>query len=176
MKTFKMSLGIVLLSLMIISCKNEVQPEIKTVEAEETSIVKEMDENAVIAKAEFNIEGMSCAIGCARTIEKKLSEMEGVKSADVDFDKKLAMVEYDEAKVNANSLEETVTKTSNKYSVNNMTIVESFTSNYAKKKNCTEEERARCKAKYGDKSSFEANAAKKDCDKECDKSCCAEKA
>ena len=73
MKTLKISLGIVLLSLLVLSCKNEVQPETKTVEVEETSMVKEMDENAVIAKAEFNIEGMQCAIGCARTIEKKLS-------------------------------------------------------------------------------------------------------
>ena len=134
MKTLKISLGIVLLSLLVLSCKNEVQPETKTVEVEETSMVKEMDENAVIAKAEFNIEGMQCAIGCARTIEKKLSDMEGVKSAKVDFDKKLAMVEYDEAKVNTNSLEQTVTKTSDKYSVNNMKTVESFTSNFAKKK------------------------------------------
>ena len=175
MKTFKISLGIVLFSLMILSCKNEVQPETKTVEIEETSMVKEMDENAVIAKAEFNIEGMSCAIGCARTIEKKLNEMEGVKIAKVDFDKKMAMVEYDEAKVNPESLEATVTRTSDKYTVNNMKTVESFTSNYAKKKSCTDEERAKCKAKYADKASLEANSAKNDCAKDCDKACCADK-
>jgi Cu+-exporting ATPase len=176
MKTLKISLGIVLLSFMIISCKNEVQPETKTVEIEETSMVKEMDENAVIAKAEFNIDGMVCEIGCAKVIQKKLSEMEGVKTAKVDFDKKLAMVEYDEAKVNTSSLEETVTKTSDKYSVKNMNTVESFTSNFAKKKKCTEEERAKCSSKKGDKASLEANAAKNDCDKDCDKACCAEKA
>jgi Cu+-exporting ATPase len=176
MKTLKICLGIVLLSLMVISCKNEVHPEAKTVEIEDLSMMNEMDENAVLAKAEFNLEGMSCAIGCARTIEKKLSEMEGVKTAKVDFDKKLAMVEYDEAKLNTSSLEKTVTKTSDKYSVNNMKTVESFTSNFAKKKNCTKEERAKCKAKYGDKASLEANATKKGCDKDCDKSCCAEKA
>ena len=59
MKTLKISMGIIILSLMVISCKNEVQPETKTVEIEQTSMVKEMDENAVIAKAEFNIDGMS---------------------------------------------------------------------------------------------------------------------
>jgi Cu+-exporting ATPase len=176
MKTLKISMGIIILSLMVISCKNEVQPETKTVEIEQTSMVKEMDENAVIAKAEFNIDGMSCAIGCARIIEKNLNEMEGVKTAKVDFDKKMAMVEYDEAKVNTNSLEATVTNTSDKYSVNNMKTVESFTSNFAKKKECSEAERAKCKAKKGVKASLEANTAKKECDKECDKSCCAEKA
>ena len=176
MKALKISLGIFLLSVMVWSCKNEIQPETKTVEIEETAIVNEIDENAVIAKAEFNIEGMSCAIGCARVIEKKLSEMEGVKTAKVDFDKKMAMVEYDEAKVTTNSLEETVTKASDKYSVNNMKTVESFTSNFAKKKECSEAERAKCSAKKGEKASLEANAAKNDCDKDCDKACCAEKA
>ena len=179
MKTLKISLGVFLLSLIVWSCKNDVQPETKTVEVAEVKEVNEIDENALIAKAEFNIEGMSCAIGCAKTIEKKLSEMEGVKTATVDFDKKLAMVEYDEAKVTTNSLEETVTKTSDKYSVSNMKTVESFTSNFAKKdkkKKCTEEEKAKCKGK-GNKASLEANAAKgKDCDKDCDKACCAEKA
>ena len=43
-------------------------------------------------------------------------------SATVDFDKKMAMVEYDEAKVTTNSLEETVTKTSEQYTVSDMKI------------------------------------------------------
>ena len=176
MKTLKISLAIFLLSVLVWSCKNEVQPVTKTVEVEEIKEVNEIDENAMIAKAEFNIEGMSCAIGCAKTIEKKLSEMEGVKTAKVDFDKKLAMVEYDEAKVTTSSLEETVTKTSDKYTVNNMKTVESFTSNFAKKKKCTAEEKAKCKLK-GSKASLEANAAKKeDCSKDCKKACCADKA
>ena len=46
--------------------------------------------------------------------------MEGVKSATVDFDKKLAMVEYDEAKVNPALLEKTVTNVSDTYKVVNM--------------------------------------------------------
>ena len=45
--------------------------------------------------ATFHIEGMSCAIGCAKTIEKKLSEMNGVQKATVDFDKKTAVVDFD---------------------------------------------------------------------------------
>ena len=41
---------------------------------------------------EYYIEGMGCA-GCARTIQKKLSEVEGVTSASVDFDTQKASVE-----------------------------------------------------------------------------------
>lgn len=58
--------------------------------------------------ASFNIEGMSCAIGCAKTIEKKLSKMDGVKSASVDFDKKTATVEFDASKQTPETLVKTV--------------------------------------------------------------------
>ena len=96
MKTIKHILSLLLIATIFISCKNEGKPEVKTVE---TQTVKELDPNANYAKAEFTIDGMTCAIGCAATIEKKISKMEGVKSAKVDFDRKLAMVEYDETKV-----------------------------------------------------------------------------
>lgn len=48
-----------------------------------------------LQKATFTIEGMTCAIGCAKTIEKKLSETKGVANAVVDFDKKEATVSFD---------------------------------------------------------------------------------
>ena len=45
--------------------------------------------------ANFNISGMTCAIGCAKTIEKELSATNGVQKATVDFDKKTATVQFD---------------------------------------------------------------------------------
>ncbi|MEZ4801418.1 MAG: heavy metal-associated domain-containing protein [Gelidibacter sp.] len=126
MKTLKNICLIGLVSIFTVACKNETNPEVKTVETEHTSEIAKLDPNAHYAKAEFGIEGMTCAMGCAKTIEKKLAKMDGVKSAKVDFDKKLAMVEYDEAKVTPTSLEETVKKTGDMYSVNNMKTVESF--------------------------------------------------
>ena len=110
------------MALCVMSCKNETKPEIKTVEvANETS--KTADPNATYAKAEFTIDGMTCAMGCAKTIEKKIASMDGVKSATVDFDKKLAMVEYNVAKVTPILLEETVTKVSDTYEVSEMKTV-----------------------------------------------------
>ncbi|GEP49701.1 hypothetical protein FNO01nite_03730 [Flavobacterium noncentrifugens] len=41
---------------------------------------------------------MSCAIGCAKTIEKELSEMDGVQKASVDFDSKKAVIDFDATK------------------------------------------------------------------------------
>jgi len=45
--------------------------------------------------ASFKIEGMTCAMGCAKTIETKLSNLEGVQKATVDFEKKEATVDFD---------------------------------------------------------------------------------
>ena len=46
-----------------------------------------------------DVSGMTCAIGCAKPIEKMLNEIEGVTSAEIDFEKKAAFINYDKAKV-----------------------------------------------------------------------------
>lgn len=145
MKTLKNIIVVVLLAVSFMACKNETAPEVVTVDNDTTEITNELDPNASYAKAEFTIEGMTCAMGCAKTIEKKMAKLEGVKSAKVDFDSRIAMVEYDEAKVTPTTLEEVVKKAGDVYSVKDMKTVDSF------------------------------NADKKACDKDCKKACCAEK-
>lgn len=124
---FRKILFIAITLIFTTACKNQTTPEIKSVESESADLVTHTENpNAVYAKAEFEIDGMTCAIGCARTIEKKIAKMDGVKFAKVDFDKKLAMVEYDQAKVTPALLEETVTKVGEVYKVNSMKKVEKF--------------------------------------------------
>ena len=187
MKTIKNLLLVTVIALAAFSCKNETKPEVKTVETETaTETAKaELDPNATYAKAEFTIEGMTCAVGCAKTIEKKLAKMEGVKSAKVDYDKKMAMVEYDDAKVTTTSLEATVKKVGDTYTVKEMKTVESFSAKKAcgpdcKKACCANKTDAEKKACAVKKCS--ADCTKKDCDKcaaktaECKKKCDAKKA
>jgi len=166
MKTIRNLLFVSVLALVAISCKNETKPEIKTVEtvAKEEITQVELDPNATYAKAEFTIEGMTCAVGCAKTIEKKLAKMEGVKSAKVDYDKKLAMVEYDDSKVTTTTLEETVQKVGDSYTVKEMKTVESFSA----KKACEADCKKACCANKTD-------AEKKACAADCKKACCADK-
>ena len=154
MKNFKLTLVILLICVAVWSCKNETEPEIKIIKTSEPLIKTKIDNDKILAKAEFNIKGMTCAIGCAKTIEKKLAKMDGVKSAKVDFEKKLAQVEYDESIVNTVSLENTVTKASDSYSVNDMKTVDFFSNETVKN----------------------GNALKKEsCKKGCEKDCCADK-
>ncbi len=178
MKTLKNILTIILVLTIFTACKNEVKPEVKTVEVDTTKeIVKnELDPNATYAKAEFKIEGMTCEMGCAKTIEKKMAQMDGVKSATVDFDRQLAMVEYDEAMVNHATLEETVTKVADIYKVSDMKTVEAFSTKMAcaedcKKACCANKEKKSCSVKCS------ADCTDKDCAKcaeksaECKKKC-----
>ena len=50
-------------------------------------------------KLAFNISGMTCEIGCAKTIQSKLSKKAGITSAKVIFNDSIAFVEY-----NANAI------------------------------------------------------------------------
>ena len=59
---------------------------------------------------EMTIEGMMCAIGCTATIEKKLQTTQGVTSAAVDFDSKLAKITFDPSQINSEKIEEVITR------------------------------------------------------------------
>ncbi|MFA7445632.1 MAG: heavy metal-associated domain-containing protein [Flavobacteriaceae bacterium] len=91
MKTSKTLLMLAFSGLFLMSCKET--PTDAAVE--NTTETEQMAEN--IQTANFSIEGMHCEFGCAKTIEKKLAGLEGVKSASVDFESKKATVEYNAA-------------------------------------------------------------------------------
>jgi copper chaperone CopZ len=104
------TLGIV--STLIFSCKDTAsKPPIddtKEVTATEQKVP------AVATKPEtasFKIDGMTCSMGCAKTIEKELAHMNGVQKATVDFDKKEATVDFDAAVLTPEKLFATVEAT-----------------------------------------------------------------
>ncbi|KGO96031.1 heavy-metal-associated domain-containing protein [Flavobacterium enshiense] len=104
MKFTKATLMFVLAALTFVSCKKEE----KTAETTATEAVATAPKKEIAAEnletANFQIEGMTCAMGCAATIEKKLAETEGVKEAKVDFDTKTATVSFDKTVNNQESL------------------------------------------------------------------------
>lgn len=149
------------------ACKNNTTPELKTVESATVAETATVDATAKYAKVEFGIDGMTCAMGCAKTIEKQMAKMDGVKSAVVDFEKELAMVEYDENKVTPQSLEEAVSKVSDIYKVRDVKLISS------------DEAKASCKEDCKKACCADADGAKEDkmaCAKDCNKACCATKA
>ena len=104
MNITKSLLALVFAGVLFTGCKDTKQPE--NVQSNETAGT----ETAVgkMETASFEIEGMTCAMGCAKTIESKLAKMDGVSKATVDFENKTATVEFDSAKQTPEKIVETV--------------------------------------------------------------------
>lgn len=94
---FKKSIvTLVIASILFVGCK-EKETEIVSKETAETTAPKVKKEIAAanLQTASFSVEGMSCAIGCAKTIQENLTGLDGVQKATVDFETKLATVTFD---------------------------------------------------------------------------------
>ena len=111
----KLSL-IAVAALLFASCKDNaakdgnVTPEGTPADTTATDTTKVKETAANLETTSFKIDGMTCPMGCAATIEKKLAGMEGVQKAKVDFDSKTATISFDAAKQTPETLVETVEK------------------------------------------------------------------
>lgn len=105
--------------LATFSCKKQHETEVVTIDTTETVQKKQLADNANLTTVKFNVEGMTCAVGCAAKIEKSLNNMEGVATAKVDFESKTATIKYDVDQLNTKLLTERVVATGN-YKVSNI--------------------------------------------------------
>lgn len=101
--------ALALASVLFVSCKDtskdgNIETNGETVT--DTTQVKETAAN--LETTSFKIDGMTCAVGCAATIEKKLAKMDGVQEAKVNFETKEATVSFDPAKQTPEKFVETV--------------------------------------------------------------------
>ncbi len=145
MKLLKIVFALFLTASVITSCKSEAKKE-------------ETKENTV-AKAEMlslNVSGMSCEIGCAKTIESKLAKKEGVLEAKVVFNDSLATIKYDANKIDKANLIAFVEGVGDGHT---------YKASESGKMACASD----CKMKCCDK------ADKKACAEDCKKECCTAK-
>lgn len=84
-------------TFIFISCQ-ETKKETEKQEVETEQIA------AHFKSIEVEIEGMTCEIGCARTIQSKLSKLDGVTYAKVDFESKKGQFTYDANKVSKSEI------------------------------------------------------------------------
>ena len=126
MKTLKIILQLASLLTLNLGCKGKPTAKIILVETavSEFNNKSSISETKNAINARFTIKGMSCEIGCARAIEKKLYKLDGMYKADVNFQKEMATVKYDSSKIDEALLTSTITsgsQTSN-YSVEEFKI------------------------------------------------------
>jgi mercuric ion binding protein len=119
----KSILTITLASLLFVGCKEkttEATSDAKT----ENNAPKEKKEIAAanLQTANFSIEGMTCEIGCAKTIEKELNGLDGVQKATIDFEKKSATISFDKTILKTENISKVVEATGDgkTYKVSNM--------------------------------------------------------
>jgi mercuric ion binding protein len=108
-------------SLSIVSCKENIEKEQSNTETKAPKIKKEI-KVANVQTASFSVTGMTCAVGCAKTIEEELGSLDGVQEATVDFDKKQAIVIFDKTIQSPEKLTKVVEATGDgkTYKVTNM--------------------------------------------------------
>ena len=146
MKVQKIIVTIAIACFVLTGCKKEVTQEVKK-------------ENVSLA-----ISGMTCEIGCAKTIQSKLSKKEGVIDAKVIFTDSIANIEFDANKTSKEDLIAFVSGIAGgelyKASENSTTV------NTSKKAHtCTEACEESCDMK----------ADKTACKADCKMACCADK-
>lgn len=110
---FKKSiLTLAVASILFVGCKeksNETDLKETSVNTEVVAPkVKKEIAAANLQTTSFSIDGMTCAIGCAKTIQEDLTALDGVQDAKVDFDTKLATVTFDKTVQNQEKLTKVV--------------------------------------------------------------------
>ncbi len=115
MKILKIVLFLIIIGVIFSCGENSKTNESNNAEISQKSKLKKStsDENnekivANYQKVSLKIDGMTCEIGCARTIQSKLSKVNGVKLAEVNFEQKTGIVEFDTNQVSEKQLVEVV--------------------------------------------------------------------
>ncbi len=101
----KKAMYILSIALVLFSC-NDTKKEVSGVKSE----VKKQEVAANYKTIEVEIEGMTCEIGCARTIESKLSKTKGVTYSKVSFKDKIGQFTYDENKISKEDIAKKIAK------------------------------------------------------------------
>ena len=101
----KSMLTVVLASVLFTGCKDKLnETDSKEITTTDIPQIKKKIAAANLQTARFSVEGMSCAVGCAKTIQEDLTQLEGVQKATVDFETKIATVTFDKSVQNPEKL------------------------------------------------------------------------
>ncbi|MDG1822211.1 MAG: heavy metal-associated domain-containing protein [Flavobacteriaceae bacterium] len=148
---------ILMLLALTFGCTTTPKTEKKTVSHEDHDTVAM---SADLTHISFPIEGMTCEIGCAARIEKKIAASEGVALSKVDFDSKTAHVSFDASMTSFEAIGNIIKDLGDEYKVGEAKASSPYMSD-KDGKTCDKSCDKPCCAK------------KKKCDKSCDKPCCA---
>ncbi|QTD36653.1 cation transporter [Polaribacter batillariae] len=94
MRVQKILVAVAVVGFTLVGCKTE-----NSSTTEKTAVVAAKQQMVTL-----NISGMTCEIGCAKTIQSKLSKKEGVLEAKVIFKDSIANIQFDANKTSKKDL------------------------------------------------------------------------
>lgn len=101
----KSMLTVVLASVLFTGCKDKLnETDSKEITTTDIPQIKKKIAATNLQTDSFSVEGMTCAVGCAKTIQEDLTQLEGVQKATVDFETKIATVTFDKTVQNPEKL------------------------------------------------------------------------
>lgn len=150
MKIKKLTYLVVITCFILTNCKKEVKKETLPVDKQEVTLA---------------ISGMTCEIGCAKTIQSKLTKKEGVLNAKVIFKDSIANIKFDANTTSKNDLIAFVDGIAG----GDMYKASETSKEVFKKHDCSDDCKEKCEAK-------KENNMKKDCKEDCKMACCKDKA
>ena len=162
-------------TLFLTSCKEEKVASTEPTTDAATELATEPKTLAIVGKIEtasFNVDGMTCEIMCASKIQKELTAKDGVQKATVDFENKLATIEYDSGVTSPEKLVEMVEAVNggDSYKVSNLKSSADQAMVYKEKEK--EKKKSRKQRKADEKAAAEANSGAKSTAKP---ACCSSK-
>tara|TARA_B100000686_G_C16535091_1_gene834384 strand:+ start:213 stop:542 length:330 start_codon:yes stop_codon:yes gene_type:complete len=86
---------------------------------------------------QIKVDGMQCSYSCAGKVNSVVQKIEGVKESSVDFAKGIAIVTYDDKKVNRNDIIKNL-KSNTGYSIEQASVTKEYGSCSGTKKKNTE--------------------------------------
>ena len=113
------------LMLLIVGCSSR-NPDKKTANHNNEITVTISDKN--LSNISFPVEGMTCEIGCAARIEKKVNALEGVATTKVDFEAKTAYVSFDTITISFDDIKTTIESLGDDYKIGVATSIPAFSS------------------------------------------------
>lgn len=82
------------MSVLFTSCEKKTEK----VDKQEQVLAAKME------RISLHVSGMTCEIGCAKTIQSKLSKKEGISSAKVIFTDSIASIDFDANKISKDEI------------------------------------------------------------------------
>jgi mercuric ion binding protein len=93
-------ISLFIFSILLFSCSETKKENV----VNQSEIENTENKVASYKSIEVDIKGMTCEIGCARTIESKLSKVDGISYSKVDFESGKGQFTFDENKLSENDI------------------------------------------------------------------------